>query len=134
MSYPTKQDIGARIKARREYLGISKLEMANLLGIGDRGYDHKEAARREVTSTELAVIARALGVSTDYLLGEEDADDLSQQEIVKFFNGLPAPIRQAELEHMRALHRAHVQETGPKVIGQRSDLASNLGDDDVPDE
>lgn len=117
---PSKHDIGQRIKARREYLGLSKKEMADLLGIGDRGYDHKEAGRREIASTELAIIAQRLGVSTDYLIGEEDEAELNQHEIVRFFEGLPPPIQQAELEHMRALHAAHVNSARPRVIGERA--------------
>ena len=52
--------------------GLTQQAAADLFGISLRGYCRWEKGEREPSFSDLADISRALGVTTDYLLGLSD--------------------------------------------------------------
>ena len=67
---------GARVKEARLRLGLSQEELAvklQLLGlqIGQMAVSRIETGKRLVPDFELPILAEALGVTTDWLLGKE---------------------------------------------------------------
>lgn len=64
--------IGNRLRARREYLRLSRREVGDALGITETGYGHYETGKRTVSAPDLAKIARILRVNISYFY-EEDA-------------------------------------------------------------
>lgn len=68
-------EIGERIRARREELGMSQDELAKRCGYASRVSISKiESDSRGLPTDKVATIARALRVSPAYLMGWEDAD------------------------------------------------------------
>lgn len=63
-----------QVRKRREKLGLSQSDLARLLGTDPSHVAHYEAGRREPTFGNAVSMARALGVSMDYLAGNEKAD------------------------------------------------------------
>ena|SRR5579859_17717 len=63
---------GDRIKTTREALGLSQRELAHLCGLGTNQIHRYENGKSDISGTYLAIIAKKLGVSADYLLGLSD--------------------------------------------------------------
>lgn len=61
-------ELGDRLRALREDLGLTQAEVADRLGITDGGYGHFERGRRFPSAAELPWLAGGLGVSTIELL------------------------------------------------------------------
>lgn len=67
---------GRRIREARLRLGLSQEELAvklQLLGlqVGQMAVSRMETGKRNIPDFELPVLAQALGVTTDWLLGQE---------------------------------------------------------------
>ena len=64
--------IGARIKARREELGLSQDELAHRLGYKSRSSINKiELNQRNLTQSKIKAIADALSTTPSYVMGWE---------------------------------------------------------------
>jgi transcriptional regulator with XRE-family HTH domain len=69
-------DLGTKIRHRREQLGLSQADLAQLMHIAQgRISEWESGARTQMSLKNLRSLARALGVSADYLIGtwEDDA-------------------------------------------------------------
>lgn len=64
----------ARLTTARESAGISITELADRAGLSISTIYGYETGRRTPQADQLGVIANALGVSADYLLGMVDAE------------------------------------------------------------
>jgi len=63
-------NFGTKIRQRRDQLGLSQQDLARLLGMTQSRISEIESgARPHVNLTNLRNLARALGVSADYLIG-----------------------------------------------------------------
>ena len=65
--------LGGRIVAAREAAGWSQQELSAKVGISQRVLAHWERHAVEMRADQLAALADALAVTTDYLLGREEA-------------------------------------------------------------
>jgi transcriptional regulator with XRE-family HTH domain len=63
--------LGLRIAAARKAAGLTQTQLAEQLGIAQQTLAHYEAGRLRVAVALLSPLARALGVSTEALLGEQ---------------------------------------------------------------
>ena len=66
--------IGERLKEIRKKLGITQGELASLIGVSETTVWNWENGKREPRSTEINKLAKVLGVSVSYLLGETDVN------------------------------------------------------------
>ena len=94
-----------RIKQRREELGISQEELAARIGLTQTQVSRYELGDSDPKASALAAIARALMVTTDWLVGLDDreVDALSpdEKQALEVYRAVP-PDRQANvLEIMR---------------------------------
>lgn len=67
--------IGARMKTKREEMGITQRAFAEMIGVSPSAVNQFEKGEKKPSSSLLAVIARELRASTDYLLGASDLSD-----------------------------------------------------------
>jgi transcriptional regulator with XRE-family HTH domain len=68
--------IGERIRKRRQELGISQRELAHRLGARYATLsDLERGVREEMTIALLRKLARALGVTSDWLIGMYEDED-----------------------------------------------------------
>lgn len=74
--------LGARIAALRRQAGMNQAQLAKILGISASAVGMYEQGRREPSARMLLALARALGVSVDFLLTgeprEPELQDLRQ--------------------------------------------------------
>lgn len=73
---PTDQDqletvLAERLRAEREYLGLSQDQVARVLELPRAAVSAFETGRRKVSSIELARLAKLYGTTPDRLLGSE---------------------------------------------------------------
>lgn len=68
------QEIGRRIMDRRKKLGITQEALAEKSDVTTQFVSYAEAGKRAMRPENLLKIAKALGVSTDYLLTGEIID------------------------------------------------------------
>lgn len=103
--------IGQRIKTRRLELGMNQTTLASVAGLSQSIISHYESEIAEPTAKTVIVLARALKVSTDWLLGVDekepyaipqnnDLNDLEQQAL-SLFRAKPDDKKRAILEIMR---------------------------------
>lgn len=81
------QSIGDRILTIRKELNISQKELADKVGITEASLSRYENNLREPRAEILGKIAIALGVSTDYLLGQTDIQNPQDYKLVKSLAG-----------------------------------------------
>lgn len=82
--------IGEKIQLLREELNLNQRELADLVGITEATLSRYENNKREPKGLILAKLAKALNVSTDYLLDDTltkkipygNHNELSQNEII----------------------------------------------------
>jgi transcriptional regulator with XRE-family HTH domain len=63
-----------QVRKQREKLGITQADLARMLHTDPSHVAHYESGRREPTFGNACLLAKALGVSMDYLAGHETAD------------------------------------------------------------
>ena len=83
--------LGERIKELRTSKGLTQLELANILFVTDRAISKWEQGRGNPDLNTLPEIAKAFGVSIDYLLtGEEHTPTLDdkQNELITYFESM----------------------------------------------
>lgn len=64
---------GARLTAAREARGLSQAELAKLAGLQPAAIGHFERDRRKPSFANVRALARALNISSDYLLGRSSS-------------------------------------------------------------
>lgn len=74
-------EIGARLKAARDYLGLSQELVAQHLNVPRPAVSAMERGQRKVSSVELKQLARLYGKPLDYFLGEQDDPVLESDEV-----------------------------------------------------
>jgi transcriptional regulator with XRE-family HTH domain len=95
-------DIGDRIRARREELGMSQDELARAAGYKSRSSINKiEMDGRGLPQPKIVAIAKALHVSPAYLMGWEDGMSEDWVKFVKEDGEILALVRRAMDESFR---------------------------------
>lgn len=77
-----KSAIGARIRKRRELLGLSREELAEQLGVTAKFIDDIEYGEKGVSMKNLYRLKQILGVGADFLL-EGAEDGISEEKEIK---------------------------------------------------
>ena len=78
--------IGDRIKARREELGMSQDELAAKIGYKSRSSINKiEVGSQQLTQRKVKAVADALKTDVHYILGIDEDDILTEQQICDLF-------------------------------------------------
>lgn len=73
LSKPLNRELfGARVRAGRERLGLTHRGLAEVTGVHYTLICHVERGQKFFSLESLVAVARALGESTDYLLGLSD--------------------------------------------------------------
>ncbi|WP_221361496.1 helix-turn-helix domain-containing protein [Streptomyces beigongshangae] len=121
--------LGQRLKATREYLGLSQQQVAERTGIVRSAVSDIERGVRKVEVMELQKLARLYRLPASYFLDEEEAADAGEHalaglprtarplsegdriEVAKFIQYLQAR-RQAEEEEAGGLRPPHGPEGG----------------------
>jgi transcriptional regulator with XRE-family HTH domain len=70
---PIDIDVGARIRARRVFLGLSQTKLANALGLTFQQVQKYERGDNRVSASTLVRVAGALDTSVAALVGEDGA-------------------------------------------------------------
>lgn len=113
------KDLGARIKKKREEMGMSQAELASLAELSTQHISNVENARSKVGLEKLVVIANVLNCSVDELLcgsmraGIRSVYSNEIAEIIEEFSDaemrvLPAFLR--NLDHMYSLLKRTMDE------------------------
>jgi class 3 adenylate cyclase len=114
------EEIGNRIRERREKLGLKQADLANALQVSAQAVSKWERGENAPDISTVVPLAKLLSVSTDWLLGycrgSEDtieatvfvtdirgttrrSRDLKPREFADWLNGVQAPITEAVLQH-----------------------------------
>ena len=73
--------LGQRLRQARERRGFTQEEVGQIIGKTHTAISFYEAGKRNPTPAELAVVAKMLAVSTDYLMGLTDDPRTANQRI-----------------------------------------------------
>lgn len=68
-------DFPSRLKATRELRGLTQGDLSTLAGLPATTISHFESGSRKPSFDNLRRLTKALGVSTDYLMGNTDTPD-----------------------------------------------------------
>lgn len=67
-----------RIRTARKAKGITMKELGKLIGVSESAVSMYETFKREPDNTTLVCISSVLGVSVDYLLGNDDTPETNE--------------------------------------------------------
>jgi transcriptional regulator with XRE-family HTH domain len=90
--------LGQRIAAARKARDLTQQQLADELGIAQQTYAHYEAGRLRVAVALLPPLARALDVSIEHLIGEDEPRSVSRRG--------PASRLQQQITRIQQLPRA----------------------------
>lgn len=76
-----QEDMGARLRAAREYLGLSQDLVSKHLGVPRPAVSAMEHGQRKVSSLELKKLARLYGRPVSYFLGESEEPVLDTDKV-----------------------------------------------------
>ncbi len=91
--------VGGRIRGRRVALGVSQTALAKALGLTFQQVQKYEKGANRVSASTLVRIARELGVTVAFLVGEEE--DTHDREVRGGSSGKPAVQRPSALAEAR---------------------------------
>lgn len=115
--------IGERIYTLRQELDIKQKELAERVGITEATLSRYENCKRTPSSDIAAKLAQALGVTADYLLGNDDSKTISE------------PVREQKLSPEVETIAAHLE--GKDITPKKMKLLKSYIDtlfDDFDDE
>ena len=95
--------IGKRIKERREYLGMSQLEIGAPLEMGRSNVAQIESGGIKISAVWLARLADVLRCPVAYFYGDIPPADLEAEEISVIYRALPASTKPVALAVLRAM-------------------------------
>ncbi len=78
-----RKSLGERLRAAREYLGLSQEEVASQIGVPRPAISQMENANRRVEAVELSKLARLYQKPVSYFTGEELIEEPLQLELLK---------------------------------------------------
>jgi transcriptional regulator with XRE-family HTH domain len=93
---PIDVAVGGRIRARRTALGISQTALAKALGLTFQQVQKYEKGANRVSASTLVRVARELGVSVAFLVGEEALAPAPAEAARAAGPAAPADLRTAE--------------------------------------
>lgn len=71
--------MGARVRLRRQAMGLSLTELARLCGVGQPSLCRVEGGKRAMTLWNMVKLAQALGTTVEWLVTGEDVADASER-------------------------------------------------------
>ena len=85
----------SRLRAAREYRGLTQSELAKITGLKPAAVSHFETGGRKPSFDNLRLLADKLDVTTDYLLGRVDTfkELAGADELHRHYNALQEPDR-----------------------------------------
>ena len=100
--------LGMRIACLRRRCGLSQKELASRLCLSASAVGMYEQDRREPSTELLIAMAKLFGVTTDFLLTGESAEEEEFLLLEKLsrVSGLPIPPSLAELPHLPERHKS----------------------------
>jgi transcriptional regulator with XRE-family HTH domain len=100
--------LGERIKARREELGLTQLQIARVLDITPQHISVIEKNKRAPSLDLLAKLAQELGVNTDYLITGKASVVSDIIPVIKADKVLNLEVKNALVRLVQALYEAKV--------------------------
>lgn len=101
--------VGEKIKERRLELNLSQDELAKKVGYKSRSSIQKIEAARDLPLKKISIMAKALGVSEDYLAGWSSNDvpifEPSHIELIDLFSKLTPEQKQTVLSLLRSFQK-----------------------------
>ncbi len=88
--------LGKKIKALRENLGLTQLQLASKLGVSSSTIGMYEQGRREPSSSMLSKICFELNTSTDYLIGFAKRDTQIETEVSEIIKEFTSSLQMKE--------------------------------------
>jgi transcriptional regulator with XRE-family HTH domain len=103
----TKAQIGRLMKARRERLGMTQLEVAEQIPTSRPNYTNWENGKIDVAVSDLQTVAQILKVPMSYFF-PADNDEWASDDgpIEAYYNGLPPETQDLVREMVKAAHMA----------------------------
>jgi len=118
MRHPVDVHVGARLRFRRDLVGMTQKQLADRVGVKFQQIQKYEAGGNRVSASRMWDIAAALGVPVSYFFeGMDDqplaaadsvytmADD-AETELMRVYRGIPETHRQKFLDLARLLSKA----------------------------
>lgn len=90
------KSIGKQLKMRREELGLDRADVAAYLEMTPTGYGYYETGARDISATQLYVLAQFLRCPIGYFFVEDTAgNDLTEENALAYYRGIPPDLKPA---------------------------------------
>ena len=98
--------VASRLRLSREMAGLTQSHVAKSLGWHRPTMSEIEAGRRRVSAEELTTLAEMYGVSSNWILGEDDEDSSLAADRVKLAARELGKLREEDLDRVLQLIQA----------------------------
>ena len=98
------REIGMRVRGRREALGLTREQLAELTGLSVQFMASIELGKQRMTTDSLAKVCKALGISADYVVFGSDGP-VPEHDL----NRLLTPLDKRERERAEQLLKLFVE-------------------------
>lgn len=112
---PEAEALADRLRAERQYIGLSQAEVGEALGIPRAAVSALETGRRRVSGLELKRLAALFATSVDHLLGQETPTDETTDALFRTAKGLTDEDRQQVLRFAEFLKAAGPASSVPRT-------------------
>ena len=119
-----RREVGQRLKARREFLGISRADMGESLGLTEEVYGQYETGHSEMVTSKLIKAAEVLDVPVAYFFDEVGDAELEDKDVMRYYKGLPPFLKPVARQQLKALFDAQDEEARdlePKTHGKKAE-------------
>ncbi len=103
---PEATALASRIRAERQYIGLSQADVATALGIPRAAVSALETGRRRVSGLELKRLSELFGTSVDRLLGHSRSEDPTTTALFRAAKNLSDDDKQQVLRFAEFLREA----------------------------
>ncbi|BDG73489.1 helix-turn-helix domain-containing protein [Roseomonas fluvialis] len=125
VSHPVDIHVGARVRLRRQLLGLNQKELAAMLGLSFQQVQKFERGKDRIAASRLYEIANALNVPISFFFDAIPAEDAGQATSA---DDLPAaPAGDERLKEALNLMRAYRNVSDPALRKRLLDLVRSMG-------
>lgn len=100
-----KVEMGSRIRARRNFLGWSREELADKLGVSTKYLADLECGARGITIQRFYVLTQVLDLSADYILTGYVVGEVDEIERARIIESIEEALRNCSIKQLRHTER-----------------------------
>lgn len=98
-------EMGRRVRSRREFLNLTREELAGRLGVSSKFIADIEYGEKGISIKRLYLLSQILNTSTDYILAGKKENFSEEAEKARLKESILEPLSQCTAEQLRCMEK-----------------------------